>query len=60
MKSKYETFDRSRLLIKPLSERVHDLRLEHWLALDAATPPCWRSSRNVWSPPGSGVPRESS
>jgi len=38
MPSKYETFDRSRLLIKPLSERSHDLRLEHWLALDDPAP----------------------
>ena len=38
MPSKYETFDRSRLLIKPLSERTHDLRLERWLALDEPTP----------------------
>ena len=38
MGSKYETFDRSRLKIKPLAERVNDLHLDHWLALDAATP----------------------
>jgi hypothetical protein len=38
MASKYEVFDRARLRVKPLSERVHDLRLERWLALDAATP----------------------
>ncbi|MEK7406370.1 MAG: hypothetical protein AAB225_14810 [Acidobacteriota bacterium] len=36
--SKYRTFDRSRLRIKPLAERAHDLRLEHWLGLDDATP----------------------
>jgi hypothetical protein len=37
-KSKYETFDRSRLRLKPLAERVHDLRYEHWLRLDAGVP----------------------
>jgi hypothetical protein len=36
MESKYPEFDRSRLLIKPLAERAHDLRAEHWLALEAA------------------------
>jgi hypothetical protein len=30
MPSKYALFDRSRLLIKPLAERVHDLPLERW------------------------------
>jgi hypothetical protein len=39
MKSKYATFDRSRLLLKPLRERVHDLRLEQWLGLEDAAPP---------------------
>jgi hypothetical protein len=38
MKSKYEVFDRSKLLIKPLAEREHDLKLDHWLALDDPTP----------------------
>src|SRR5260221_14129749 len=38
MASKYEVFDRARLRVKPLSERVHDLRLDRWLALDDATP----------------------
>jgi hypothetical protein len=32
-------FDRSRLLVKPLAERVHDLDLRHWLELDDLTPP---------------------
>ena len=32
-------FDRSRLLVKPLAERTHDLHLERWLKLDDATPP---------------------
>jgi hypothetical protein len=31
MPSKYPLFDRSRLLIKPLAERVHDLQLDRWL-----------------------------
>lgn len=39
MRSKYEAFDRSRLLLKPLADRVHDLGLEHWLALDDPAPP---------------------
>jgi len=39
MASKYEVFDRSRLLIKPLAERVNDLQLSHWLALGAPAPP---------------------
>jgi hypothetical protein len=37
--SRYESFDRSRLLIKPLAERTNDLQLGRWLALDDATPP---------------------
>src|SRR5262249_20253341 len=36
--SKYKTFDRSRLLIKPLAERTHDLHLDRWLALSDSTP----------------------
>ena len=35
----YPTFDRARLRIKPLRERVHDLTLDHLLALDDPTPP---------------------
>ena len=38
MKSKYETFDRSRLLTKPLGERVHDMRLEYLLPLEGPAP----------------------
>ncbi len=38
MKSKYETFDRSRLLIKPLGERTHDMHLDYVLGLDEAAP----------------------
>jgi hypothetical protein len=37
--SLYKTFDRSRLLVKPLAERAHDLQLDRWLALDDPTPP---------------------
>jgi hypothetical protein len=33
------TFDRSRLLIKPLAERKHDLSIDQQLALDALPPP---------------------
>ena len=29
MKSKYKTFDRSQLLIKPLGERKHDMGLDY-------------------------------
>jgi hypothetical protein len=38
MPSKYEHFDRSRLLRKPLAERANDLPLQRWLALTDATP----------------------
>jgi hypothetical protein len=37
--SRYEIFDRSRLLVKPLAERAHDLQLDHWLSLNAAAAP---------------------
>lgn len=36
--SRYPQFDRSRLLIRPLGERVHDLQLARWLSLDDAVP----------------------
>jgi hypothetical protein len=35
---KYEQFDRSRLKLKPLAERNHDLHLDHWLKLDDPVP----------------------
>jgi len=38
MESKYEIFDRSRLLIKPLSERKHDMQLDYVLGLNEAAP----------------------
>ncbi|HEV8147126.1 MAG TPA: hypothetical protein VGP79_12125 [Bryobacteraceae bacterium] len=37
--SKFETFDRSRLRIQPLSRRQNDLAIGHWLALGDSTPP---------------------
>jgi hypothetical protein len=37
--SLYKTFDRSRLQVKPLAERAHDLQLDRWLALRDPTPP---------------------
>ena len=37
--SRYEQFDRSRLLIKPLAGRQHDLHLDRWLSLSDPTPP---------------------
>jgi len=38
VKSKYPVFDRSRLQIRPLAEREHDLELSHWLGLDDPAP----------------------
>lgn len=38
MASKYKLFDRSRLLIKPLSERRHDMQLDYVLGLDDPAP----------------------
>ncbi len=38
MKSKYETFDRSQLLIKPLRERKHDMGFDCILKLDEPEP----------------------
>lgn len=39
IRSKYELFDRSRLELKPLAERRHDLSLDHWLRLEDPAPP---------------------
>jgi hypothetical protein len=36
MPSKYSVFDRSRLRLRPLAERDHDLAIDHWLALEEA------------------------
>jgi hypothetical protein len=41
MKSKFELFDRSRLIVKPLSERQHDMTLDHVLGLDSTDPGYW-------------------
>jgi hypothetical protein len=37
--TRYEQFDRSRLLVKPFAERQHDLHLDRWLSLSDPTPP---------------------
>ena len=37
--SRYPVFDRSRLRLRPLAERTHDLALTNWLELDAPAPP---------------------
>jgi hypothetical protein len=47
MESKYGLFDRSRLAVKPLAERAHDLRLEHWLELDEAPLPYFHPQLGV-------------
>jgi hypothetical protein len=39
MSSKYRIFDRSRLHLKPLAERVNDLHLDRWMNLEDAAPP---------------------
>jgi len=39
MASKYPLFDRSRLQVKPLAERVSDLNAAHWLELDEIAAP---------------------
>jgi hypothetical protein len=38
MPSKYESFDRSRLLIKPLADRIHNMDLGYVLPLDGPAP----------------------
>ena len=38
MKSRYPAFDRSRLRLQPLAERINDLSLDRWMALDQDTP----------------------
>jgi hypothetical protein len=38
IRSQYETFDRSRLLIKPLGDRVHDLKIDFWLEPEGPAP----------------------
>lgn len=39
MPTQYRVFDRSRLEVHPLAERIHDLHLDHWLQLADSTPP---------------------
>jgi hypothetical protein len=39
MASKYPVFDRTRLRLKPLAERVNDLEAGHWLQLDEIAQP---------------------
>lgn len=38
MLSKYPQFDRTRLIVKPLAERVNDLQLARWMSLDDPAP----------------------
>ena len=38
MNSKYETFDRTRLKIRPLGERVHDMNIDYLLPLGGPAP----------------------
>ena len=39
MHSRYPFFDRSRLKIRPLAERTHDLHLDRWMRLEDEPPP---------------------
>ena len=39
MSSKYRIFDRGRLHLKPLAERVNDLQLDRWMKLEDDAPP---------------------
>jgi hypothetical protein len=39
MASKYPVFDRTRLQVKPLAERVNDLEAAHWLPVDEIAEP---------------------
>ena len=47
MKSKYELFDRSRLRVKPLAERVNNLHLDQWLDLSMEAPPFFHPNLSV-------------
>lgn len=38
VRSKYQTFDRARLLVKPLAERENNLHLDRWMSLDDEPP----------------------
>src|SRR6266542_511074 len=62
MASKYEIFDRSRLLVKPLAERKHDLHVDHWLALEDAPlpfadPQLATIAQRIWPARGNGSAR---
>lgn len=39
MHSKFQTFDRSNLIVKPLAERRNDLQRDRWIGLDDTVPP---------------------
>src|ERR1700730_8966289 len=39
LESKYQLFDRSKLKLKPLHQREHDLKIDRWLDLEDETPP---------------------
>ena len=39
MNSKYAIFDRTRLRVLPLADRVHDLQYSYWLRLEEEAPP---------------------
>jgi hypothetical protein len=39
MPSRFPLFDRSRLRVRPLAERTHDLHLDRWMNLDDEPPP---------------------
>lgn len=39
MASRYEVFDRARLRVQPLAERVNDLALSRWMTLEQEPPP---------------------
>ena len=49
----YPMFDRSRLHLKPLAERIHDMKLAEVLPLDAPTPAFDDPALPARSPSGS-------
>ena len=58
MSSKYQIFDRSKLLIKPLAERQHDLSIGHWLAARRRAPAVSRTRSSATSHGASSRPRK--
>lgn len=50
MPSRYKQFDRSRLRVLPLADRLHDLQLSNWLSLEDETPPYERDLSTVARP----------